>query len=129
MKLLISIILLLLPVLAHAVEGCKVVEFADRTEVVCEGDGKPVPVVAPSVTEGVQPQAQVPERSQDIETADAPAPLKKADPDQAAVPDTTQKNAVTVGPNPRSLRASPAERNAAAAERKRLILDQRPTAN
>jgi hypothetical protein len=139
MKLCLCIILLLLPVLVHAVDGCKVVEFADHTEVVCEGDGIAVPASGQTAVQGTQPQSleqaqeqivtPIPEQPRNRDASDSANPAKTADPDQAAAPDATQRNATTVGPNPRSTRPSFADRNAAAAERKKMILEQRPPQN
>jgi hypothetical protein len=120
----------MIPVSAYAVEGCKVVEFEDRTEVFCEGDGKTVPTTEKSAVSVDQAQDQVAPLYQDA-AVDAPAaPAKPFETGSASAQDAPPKTQpAVVAVNPRSTRPSFADRNTAGMERRRLILDSRPAQN
>jgi hypothetical protein len=123
--------MLLIPVLAFAAaDECKIVEFSDHFEVVCEGDGTLV-----KVPQGVvlQPSLSAPVQTTDGgETSASPAesalPVRKVPgspevsvagaPIQPPASATTQRNM--------QRRPNSADLNAAIEARRKLILEQRP---
>jgi len=130
MKRLLVAGLLLLPSTVCAAEDCQVVEFADRFEVTCSGDAKPIPIPKQSIIPAVTQQQAAPVQSTAPEQQSAP---QQADKTAVSPPtDTTKASAPQSAPYAkapgRQGRPSSADMNAAIEARRKLIQESNPKA-